>query len=145
MVRDAIVTSAFLLASSFSNVDGDFFMKLLVAISASLVFYNQFKIARKPTTSDQIKESTKNFVQKNDCEHKCGATAAHLKKLEHDFNERMSAFSGHSANSRKALYDSISKLREDVAAIKKADELQTQQMYSLGQKLDRLTERISKQ
>ena len=119
---------------------------MLAALPTLLFCANQAKnlFTRKPALRDEFRTTS-------DCNERCKtANTRHnelsekidraLDKLDREFNERMTAMSTHSANSRKALYESVKQLSADVAAIKTADEIQRQQLASLGLKLDRVIE-----
>lgn len=86
--------------------------------------------------------ATEKYRHVKDCEHLCQANLDAHEKLDREMNERLSAMSGHSAESRKEIYIGIRKLSEDVAALKATDEHQTQQLYALEAKIDRIWETL---
>jgi len=132
-----------LASASFADVDATFFMQLLVSISATVFLANQIKTFFRPTAAEQIDSAKGKLVSKDECVSKCGHIGEKVDALDEEYNTRLTAMNGHSAQSRKAIYESLSKLGEDVASIKKADEFQTQRICEISLKVDRLIERIS--
>lgn len=128
-----------LLASSFAEVDTGWLSNAMIFIAAAAATLYYIKGATK-----KIPPDTEKYRHKDDCEKLCKDNVAAHEKLEECFNERMTAMSGHSANSRKVLYESVRKLSEDVSALKATDEHQTQQLYSLETKIDRIWEYLKK-
>ena len=140
MTRGAIFNAAFFASSAagFENVDGGLLVKLFIILSAFAVLINQVRPWIFKTPPDNEK-----YRHKAECERLCKDNAAAHEKLHGEFNERMAAMSGHSANSRKALYESIRKLSEDVAALKATDENQTQQLIRIDAKIDKLSDKLT--
>ncbi len=127
-----------LLASSFAEVDTGWLSNAMIFIAAAAATLYYIKGATKKTPPD-----TEKYRHKDDCEKLCKDNVAAHEKLEEAFNERMTAMSGHSANSRKALYDSVRKLSENDAAMYAKLEILIQRVSSLEAKIDRQIERQS--
>jgi len=140
MVKDALAISV-LASASFADVDANFFVQLLVSVSASVFLANQIKAFFRPTAAEQIDSAKGKLVSKEECASKCGRLDEKVGNLDAEYDARLTAMSGHSANSRKAVYDSLNKLALDMSAVKKADEFQTQRICEISLKLDRLIER----
>ena len=127
-----------LLASSFAEVDTGWLSNAMIFIAAAAATLYYIKGATK-----KIPPDTEKYRHKDDCEKLCKDNVAAHEKLEEAFNERMTAMSGHSANSRKALYDSVRKLSENDAAMYAKLEILIQRVSSLEAKIDRQIERQS--
>lgn len=127
-----------LLASSFAEVDTGWLSNAMIFIAAAAATLYYIKGATKKTPPD-----TEKYRHKDDCEKLCKDNVAAHEKLESEFNERMAAMSGHSASSRKALYDSVRKLSENDAAMYAKLEILIQRVSSLEAKIDRQIERQS--
>ena len=92
----------------------------------------------------KVPPDSEKYRHVNDCEKLCQANLDAHEKLDREMNERLASLSGHSAGSRKAIYESVRKLSEEVAALKATDEHQTQQLYALEAKIDRIWEHLKK-
>lgn len=121
--------------ASFAGVDATWLSNamIFIAAAAATIFYIKGSVKKIPPDTEKYRHVT-------ECDKLCKANLDAHEKLDREMNERLSAMSGHSAASRKALYESVSKLSEDVAALKSANEHRTQQLYSLEAKIDRIWE-----
>lgn len=136
MTRE-ICNAAFLAsAAGWENVDGNFLVQLLIIITAAASIITMVLGWFRKTPPD-----TEKYRHVKDCEHLCQANMADHEKIDREMNERLSSMSGHSAASREKLYLRMTAVESELSAIKKENELQTQQLYSLSQKMDRYIER----
>lgn len=92
-----------------------------------------------PTPNPPISEK---FRQVKDCEKLCSENILFHEKIDREINERFSAMSSHSAQSREKLYVRVANLESKLSALEKENEMQTQHLYSLEQKMDRLLEHM---
>lgn len=125
--------------ASFAGVDATWLSNamIFIAAAAATIFYIKGSVKKIPP-------DTEKYRHVKDCEHLCQVNMADHEKLDREMNERLSSMSGHSANSRKEIYIAIRKLSEEVAALKATDEHQTQQLYALEAKIDRIWEHLKK-
>ena len=72
-----------------------------------------------------------------DCEHLCQANLDAHEKIDREMNERLASMSGHSANSRKEIYTRLAHVENELASIKKENELQTKELYLIREMLSR--------
>ena len=128
-----------LFAAGYAEVEAGWLQQaaIFIAASAATLYYVRGAIKKIPP-------DTEKYRHVNDCEKLCQANLDAHEKLEREMNERLASLSGHSAGSRKAIYESVRKLSEDVAALKATGEHQTQQLYALEAKVDKIREDISK-
>ena len=128
-----------LLAAGYSEVEAGWLQQaaIFIAASAATLYYVRGVFKKIPPDSEKYRHV-------NDCEKLCQANLAAHEKLDREMNERLASMSGHSAGSRKAIYESVRKLSEEVAALKATDEHQTQQLYALEAKIDRIWEHLKK-
>ncbi|MBP3525673.1 MAG: hypothetical protein J6J65_03955 [Opitutales bacterium] len=128
-----------LLAAGYAEVEAGWLQQaaIFIAASAATLYYVRGAIKKIPP-------DTEKYRHVNDCEKLCQANLDAHEKLDREMNERLASLSGHSAGSRKAIYESVRKLSEDVAALKATGEHQTQQLYALEAKVDKIREDISK-
>ncbi len=128
-----------LLAAGYAEVEAGWLQQaaIFIAASAATLYYVRGVFKKIPPDSEKYRHV-------NDCEKLCQANLAAHEKLDREMNERLASMSGHSAGSRKAIYESVRKLSEEVAALKATDEHQTQQLYALEAKIDRIWEHLKK-
>ncbi len=128
-----------LLAAGYAEVEAGWLQQaaIFIAASAATLYYVRGAIKKIPP-------DTEKYRHVKDCEKLCQANLDAHEKLDREMNERLASLSGHSAGSRKAIYESVRKLSEDVAALKATGEHQTQQLYALEAKVDKIREDISK-
>lgn len=128
-----------LLAARYAEVEAGWLQQaaIFIAASAATLYYVRGVFKKIPPDSEKYRHV-------NDCEKLCQANLAAHEKLDREMNERLASMSGHSAGSRKAIYESVRKLSEEVAALKATDEHQTQQLYALEAKIDRIWEHLKK-
>lgn len=128
-----------LLAAGYAEVEAGWLQQaaIFIAASAATLYYVRGVFKKIPPDSEKYRHV-------NDCEKLCQANLAAHEKLDCEMNERLASMSGHSAGSRKAIYESVRKLSEEVAALKATDEHQTQQLYALEAKIDRIWEHLKK-
>lgn len=128
-----------LLAAGYAEVEAGWLQQaaIFIAASAATLYYVRGVFKKIPPDSEKYRHV-------NDCEKLCQANLAAHEKLDREMNERLASMSGHSAGSRRAIYESVRKLSEEVAALKATDEHQTQQLYALEAKIDRIWERLKK-
>ena len=137
MTRSGIINTAFLAsAAGWENVDGDLLLRLLVIITAAVSLATMLRSWFKKTPPDNEK-----YRHVSDCERLCAANISAHEKLDVEMNERLAAMSKYSALSREKLYLRLAKVESDLSALAKENEIQTQRLYSLEQKIDRLIER----
>lgn len=107
----------------------------LAALPTLLFCANQAKqfFTRKPALHDE-------FRLVRDCDSRCQTANERYSELSKNVNSRLSAMSEKSAASREKLYLRVAHLESELSSLKKENELQTQHLYSLEQKLDRLLE-----
>ena len=128
-----------LLAAGYAEVEAGWLQQAAIFIAASAATLYYVRGVFKKISPDSEK-----YRHVNDCEKLCQANLAAHEKLDREMNERLASMSGHSAGSRKAIYESVRKLSEEVAALKATDEHQTQQLYALEAKIDRIWEHLKK-
>ena len=128
-----------LFAAGFAEVEAGWLQQaaIFIAASAATLYYMRGVLKKIPP-------DTEKYRHVKDCEQLCKVNIADHEKLDREMNERLSAMSGHSASSRKEIYSAIRKLSEEVAALKATDEHQTQQLYALEAKIDRIWEHLKK-
>ena len=128
-----------LLAAGYAEVEAGWLQQaaIFIAASAATLYYVRGVFKKIPPDSEKYRHV-------NDCEKLCQANLDAHEKIDREMNERLASMSGHSAGSRKAIYESVRKLSEDVAALKATGEHQTQQLYALEAKVDKIREEISK-
>lgn len=128
-----------LLAAGYAEVEAGWLQQaaIFIAASAATLYYVRGVFKKIPPDSEKYRHV-------NDCEKLCQANLDAHEKLDREMNERLASMSGHSAGSRKAIYESVRKLSEEVAALKATDEHQTQQLYALEAKIDRIWEHLKK-
>lgn len=128
-----------LLAAGYAEVEAGWLQQaaIFIAASAATLYYVRGVFKKIPPDSEKYRHV-------NDCEKICQANLDAHEKLDREMNERLASMSGHSAGSRKAIYESVRKLSEEVAALKATDEHQTQQLYALEAKIDRIWEHLKK-
>lgn len=128
-----------LLAAGYAEVEAGWLQQaaIFIAASAATLYYVRGAIKKIPP-------DTEKYRHVKECERLCQVNMADHEKLDREMNERLSSMSGHSANSRKEIYIAIRKLSEEVAALKTTDEHQTQQLYALEAKIDRIWEHLKK-
>ena len=124
-------------AAGFEHVDGCFLVQLLIILTAFATLATMVRnwFWKSPSDSEKYRHA-------DECEKRCNANLAQHDRLEREFSERMTAMSGHSANSRKEMYSMIKSQSENIAALKATDEIQTQRLCSMEQKIDRIWEKI---
>ena len=127
------------LLASFAGVDATWLSNamIFIAAAAATIFYIKGAVKKSPPDTEKYRHVT-------ECDKLCKANLDAHEKLDREMNERLPSMSGHSAASRKVIYESVRKLSEDVAALKSANEHRTQQLYSLESKIDRIWETLSK-
>lgn len=125
-----------LLAAGYAEVEAGWLQQaaIFIAASAATLYYVRGVFKKIPPDSEKYRHV-------NDCEKLCQANLAAHEKLDREMNERLASMSGHSAASREKLYLRMTAVESELSAIKKENELQTQQLYSLSQKMDRYIER----
>ena len=128
-----------MLAAGYAEVEAGWLQQaaIFIAASAATLYYVRGVFKKIPPDSEKYRHV-------NDCEKLCQANLDAHEKLDREMNERLASMSGHSAGSRKAIYESVRKLSEEVAALKATDEHQTQQLYALEAKIDRIWEHLKK-
>ncbi len=128
-----------LLAAGYAEVEAGWLQQaaIFIAASAATLYYVRGVFKKIPPDSEKYRHV-------NDCEKLCQANLDAHEKLDREMNERLASMSGYSAGSRKAIYESVRKLSEEVAALKATDEHQTQQLYALEAKIDRIWEHLKK-
>lgn len=128
-----------LLAAGYAEVEAGWLQQaaIFIAASAATLYYVRGVFKKIPPDSEKYRHV-------NDCEKLCQANLDAHEKIDREMNERLASLSGHSAGSRKAIYESVRKLSEEVAALKATDEHQTQQLYALEAKIDRIWEHLKK-
>lgn len=128
-----------LFAAGYAEVEAGWLQQaaIFIAASAATLYYVRGVFKKIPPDSEKYRHV-------NDCEKLCQANLDAHEKLDREMNERLASMSGHSAGSRKAIYESVRKLSEEVAALKATDEHQTQQLYALEAKIDRIWEHLKK-
>lgn len=128
-----------LFATGYAEVEAGWLQQaaIFIAASAATLYYVRGVFKKIPPDSEKYRHV-------NDCEKLCQANLDAHEKLDREMNERLASMSGHSAGSRKAIYESVRKLSEEVAALKATDEHQTQQLYALEAKIDRIWEHLKK-
>lgn len=128
-----------LFAAGYAEVEAGWLQQaaIFIAASAATLYYVRGAIKKIPP-------DTEKYRHVKECERLCQVNMADHEKLDREMNERLSSMNGHSANSRKEIYIAIRKLSEEVAALKATDEHQTQQLYALEAKIDRIWEHLKK-
>lgn len=128
-----------LLAAGYAEVEAGWLQQaaIFIAASAATLYYVRGVFKKIPPDSEKYRHV-------NDCEKLCQANLAAHEKLDCEMNERLASMSGHSAASRKVIYESVRKLSEDVAALKSSNEYRTQQLHALESKIDKIWEILSK-
>ena len=136
MFREAL-SGLCLFAAGFVEVEAGWLQQaaIFIAASAATLYYMRGVLKKIPP-------DTEKYRHVKDCEQLCKVNIADHEKLDREMNERLSAMSGHSASSRKEIYIAIRKLSEEEAALKATDEHQTQQLYALEAKIDRIREHL---
>ena len=81
--------------------------------------------------------ATEKYCHVKDCEHLCQANLDAHEKIDREMNERLASMSGHSANSRKEIYTRLAHVENELASIKKENELQTKELYLIREMLSR--------
>ena len=116
------------LLASFAGVDATWLSNamIFIAAAAATIFYIE------------------KYRHVTECDKLCKANIDAHEKLDREMNERLTSMSGHSAASRKVIYESVRKLSEDVAALKSSNEYRTQQLHALESKIDKIWEILSK-
>ena len=125
--------------ASFAGVDATWLSNAMIFIAAAAATIFYIKGAMKKNPPD-----TEKYRHVSDCDKLCEANIDAHEKLDREMNERLASMSGHSAASRKVIYESVRKLSEDVAALKATDEHQTQQLYAVEAKIDKMWAHLSK-
>lgn len=132
MTRE-ICNAAFLAsAAGWENVDGNFLVQLLIIITAAASIITMVLGWFRKTPPD-----TEKYRHVKDCEHLCQVNMADHEKLDREMNERLASMSGHSANSRKEIYGRLAHVENELASIKKENELQTKELYLIREMLSR--------
>lgn len=137
MTRTDIINAAFLAsAAGWENVDGSLLVKLLVIITAVATLATMVMGWFKKNPPDNEK-----YRQVKDCEHLCQSNVTAHEKLDAEMNGRLKDMNEHSAKSREKLHLRLAQVESNLAALTKENEIQTQHIYSLEQKIDRFIER----
>ena len=125
-----------LFAAGYAEVEAGWLQQaaIFIAASAATLYYVRGVIKKGPPDSEKYRHV-------RDCEHICQANLDALGKLEREMNERLSSMAGHSASSRKAIYESVREVSEDNAAMNAKIEILIQRTASLEAKIDREIER----
>ena len=128
-----------LLATAYAEVEAGWLQQaaIFIAATAATLYYVRGVLKKVPP-------DTEKYRHVDDCEKLCKSNLDAHEKIDREMNERLASMSGHSAGSRKAIYESVRKLSEEVAALKATDEHQTQQLYSLESKIDKIWEHLKK-
>lgn len=128
-----------LFAAGYAEVEAGWLQQaaIFIAASAATLYYVRGVFKKIPPDSEKYRHV-------NDCEKLCQANLDAHEKLDREMNERLTSMSGHSAASRKVIYESVRKLSEDVAALKSSNEYRTQQLHALESKIDKIWEILSK-
>ena len=108
----------------------------LAAVPTLLFCANQAKnlFTRKPAFTEQFREV-------KDCDERCAEANRRHFELSSSTDNRITAMANKSAASREKLYLRLTAVESELSALKKENELQTQHLYSLSQKIDRYIER----
>ncbi len=119
-------------AAGFEHVDGSFLVQLLIILTAFATLATMVRgwFRKSPPDSEKYRHA-------DECEKRCNANLAQHDRLEREFSERMTAMSGHSANSRKSMYERLARVENELAGIKKENELQTKELYLIRDMLAR--------
>lgn len=135
MLRETL-SGLCLFAAGFAEVEAGWLQQaaIFIAASAATLYYARGVLKKIPP-------DTEKYRHVKDCEHLCQVNLDAHEKLDREMNERLSAISGHSAASREKLYLRLTAVESELSALKKENELQTQHLYSLSQKIDRYIER----
>ena len=127
------------LLASFAGVDATWLSNamIFIAAAAATIFYIKGAVKKSPPDTEKYRHVA-------ECDKLCKANIDAHEKLDREMNERLTSMSGHSAASRKALYEIVRKLSEDVAALKSSNEYRTQQLHALESRIDKILEILSK-
>lgn len=127
------------LLASFAGVDATWLSNamIFIAAAAATIFYIKGAVKKSPPDTEKYRHVT-------ECDKLCKANLDAHEKLDREMNERLTSMSGHSAASRKVIYESVRKLSADVAALKSSNEYRTQQLHALESKIDKIWEILSK-
>ena len=108
----------------------------LAALPTLLFCANQAKqlFTRKPALHDE-------FRLVRDCDSRCQTANERHSELARNVNARLTAMSEKSATSREKIYFRTTAIENELSAIKKENEIQTQRLLELAAKLDRFLER----
>lgn len=108
----------------------------LAALPTLLFCANQAKqlLTRKPALHDE-------FRLVRDCDNRCQTANERHSELARNVNARLTAMSEKSASSREKIYLRTTAMENELAAIKKENEIQTQRIIELSSKFDRFLER----
>lgn len=137
MIRPNLINTAFIAsAAGWENVDGSFLLQLLIIVTAGATLATMVLGWFKKTPPD-----TEKFRHADECDKRCSQNLSAHEKIERAMDERLSSMSGHSANSRKEIYARLVRVENELAAIKKENEIQTQRIIELSSKFDRFLER----
>lgn len=127
------------LLASFSGVDATWLSNamIFIAAAAATIFYIKGAVKKSPPDTEKYRHVA-------ECDKLCKANLDAHEKLDREMNERLTSMSGHSAASRKVIYESVRKLSEDVAALKSSNEYRTQQLNAVESKINKIWEILSK-
>lgn len=136
MIRPSIINAGCLLAASYAEVDTGWLSNAMIFIAASAATLFYLKGSFKKTPPD-----TEKFRHSDECDKRCSQNLSAHEKIEREMDDRLSAMSGHSANSRKEIYARLVRVENELSAVKKENEIQTQRIIEMASKLDRFLER----
>ncbi len=121
-----------LFAAGYAEVEAGWLQQaaIFIAASAATLYYVRGVFKKIPPDSEKYRHV-------NDCEKLCQANLYAHEKLDREMNERLASMSGHSANSRKEIYTRLAHVENELASIKKENELQTKELYLIREMLSR--------
>lgn len=121
-----------LFAAGYAEVEAGWLQQaaIFIAATAATLYYVRGAIKKIPP-------DTEKYRHVKDCEHLCQVNMADHEKLDREMNERLASMSGHSANSRKEIYTRLTRVENELASIKKENELQTKELYLIREMLSR--------
>lgn len=121
-----------LLAAGYAEVEAGWLQQaaIFIAATAATLYYVRGVLKKVPP-------DTEKYRHVDDCEKLCKSNLAEHEKIDREMNERLASMSGHSAGSRKEIYARLAHVENELASIKKENELQTKELYLIREMLSR--------
>lgn len=121
-----------LLAAGYAEVEAGWLQQaaIFIAATAATLYYVRGIFKKIPPDTEKYRHVT-------ECDKLCKSNLDAHEKLDREMNERLASMSGHSAASRKEIYTRLAHLENELASIKKENELQTKELYLIREMLSR--------